>query len=428
MMLPWALITVLLLSHGLCLAPLFTAVRADRVPRPLDVVGISVIIYFDLGVGLEVCGLRIHSSFFHSIFDASDSQVIIAGLLIAAAPWLMRLGSLSRLPVPGARLLRLRDGARRRWLYIVVVAVSAICAFVPGSLLVVQPRLRESRELLGRLLGPYIIVLSLPMYLLAFLVRVEELRTRWGRVFLGVVATSAVLATVFAGQRTLVLLPMLMLLFFGGKFSWKRTVGVAIGGATLAAFLLQPFKSSSSENTMSAAELFEETVGNDFYRGPELVRAVGMASAFGPRSVDYAGAGYVYAALFFVPRSVVPFKGNATAQAFTAEVTQSDPRSLDWGFGISAISEAVLNFGLVIAPIVLVAYGAVIGWLERRCERWQSLQIPLLLASLWIFGYHLPALLLNFGAMAAVGIGCEKFFTEQSGGGFAECLVEGRAQ
>ena len=116
-----------------------------------------------------------------------------------------------------------------------------------------------------------------------------------------------------------------------------------------------------------------------------------------------------------MPRSLAPFKGESSAQQFTGKIIQQQPGSLSWGFGISAISEALLNVGVVLTPLIMIACGAVIGWLTRKAGRWASLEIPLCLASLWIFGYHLGALLLNFGAMAIVGFVCEITFTNPVG-------------
>jgi hypothetical protein len=111
---------------------------------------------------------------------------------------------------------------------------------------------------------------------------------------------------------------------------------------------------------------------------------------------------------------MAPFKGKSSAQQFTSHIMQEAPNSLTWGFGISAISEAVLNVGILFAPFVLLAYGAAIGWLTRTASKWNSLEIPLCLSALWIFGYHLSALLLNFGAMAIVGLVCQRIFTRAS--------------
>jgi hypothetical protein len=240
-------------------------------------------------------------------------------------------------------------------------------------------------------------------------------RGRFRRLLTWALVFSSALAAIAVGQRTMLLLPFLALLLTSRHVSLKGWATYAVAGA-LAAGLVSPlFKFNYAAGDASPLELVADTVRNDFYRAPELARGLELSPLFGTRTLEFPGSGYVYALLFFAPRSLVPFKGQATAHQFTAAVMQQSADSLDWGFGISAISEAVLNVGIVLAPLVLVAYGAAIAWLSRWVQKWATLRLPLCLASLWLFGYHLPALLLNFGAMALVGFGCEMLFTERVG-------------
>jgi len=421
-MVAWVALAVILMSHGTYLTPCVGAMRSGRRPRAIDLAGVSVVIFFDFGVLLEALGVAVPDPHMGAMFAGKESSVIAAVLLVAAAPWLLRLGwrITAKQTAQNDIGLQLWSGAPRRWFYLVLGLVCAVCALCPIAAFGAHPRLWESRALMGSLLGPFIIVLSLPMYLLAFYARLRESRRGWGRVVMIGTAAASVLATFCAGQRTLVLLPVLIVLLFGSRFTWRRWVAVGALAGAFAAMLLPWFKYSAGETDSSATQLLAEVMEKDFYRGPELVRAMGMASWFGTNTVAYPGAGYVYAGLFFVPRSWAPFKGGGTAQAFTAKVMQSDSQGLEWGFGISAISEAVLNFGLVAAPLVLVGYGVAAGWLESLAARWVSLEVPLMLAGLWVFGYHLPALLLNFGAMAVVGVICEKCFAMRVGNALAD--------
>ncbi len=414
-MLIWISITVLVISHGLYLIPFAKAVRQSQSPTPVHLVGISAIAYFDLGIFLEGCGFRYRSEFFSPFLAASQSHIVLAVTLMAAAPWFVRLGSFGGGTVGICRRPALRSGSRTAIFYCALVVTCVSCAAIPLTLMVLGTRMWESRYLLGEVLGPWIIVLSLPMYVLAFYVRLVDAGSRAGKFTIGLLLISSTLSTLAVGERTLILLPFLIVLLFGNRFSLQRWMLTVVAGALVATLMLPLFKYSYQKSGESPSQMLADTVSNDFYRAPELAATLGMSSAFGTRALPYAGAGYVYAACFFVPRNLAPFKGESSAQQFTGNILQHQPASLSWGFGISAISEALLNVGIAFTPIVLMAYGSAIGWLTRKAARWASLEIPLCLASLWIFGYHLGALLLNFGAMAVVGFVCEITFTHPVG-------------
>jgi hypothetical protein len=335
---------------------------------------------------------------------------------MATAPWLIRSGCLAmRCSTATASKATLRPGRTTVAFYGFLATVCIGCVAIPLLLLVLGSHVWESRSLLGEILGPWIIVLSFPMYLLAFYVCLRDAGSRRGKVAIVLLLISSTLSTLAVGERTLILLPILIVVFFGQTFSWRRWVVASAMGAIAAALMLPFFKPDYQQKTESQIQMLADTITNDFYRAPELAATLGMSSAFGTRSLAYEGAGYIYAVCFFVPRSIAPFKGESSAQQFTSRVVQQAPGALSWGFGISAVSEALLNVGIVFTPLVLLAYGAAIGWLTRIAARWTSLEVPLYLASLWIFGYHLAALLLNFGAMAIVGFICERIFTTQVG-------------
>ncbi|HEY3926949.1 MAG TPA: hypothetical protein VGL89_01125 [Candidatus Koribacter sp.] len=408
-MLAWMAVIVLSVSHGVYLVPFVRSLRRKRVPSAMEFVGLSAVLYFDLGVVLEAMGWRYESAFFAPVFEASPGRLVLAIALMAAAPWLIRLGAGRRVSAAGDGLT-LKNGWYRRAFYGGALLVCAVCVAIPVAVIGFGAPLWEMRFLLGQAMGAWIEVLTLPMCLLAFYVRLDDARSWKGKGFTAFLLASSVVATVAMGERTLLLLPFVIVVLFSGDVSWKKWAATAIAGVVVAAWMLPAFKFAQEGRRTSLGQLVAETVGNDFYRAPELVTALGMSSAIGTHEMGYSGAGYVYASLLFVPRSIAEFKGNSSATSFTARVMQEAEDSLSWGFGISAVSEAVLNFGFLLAPLVLVAYGAALGWLTRRAERWTALRTPLCLAGLWLFGYHLPALLALFGTMALVGVICERWF------------------
>lgn len=411
-MLIWLSLALLAIAHGSYLVPLVRAVRRSELPAPIDFVGLSAVAYFDVGIALEGCGLMPPSIFFTPFFEAPAVNIIIGIGLIAAAPWLIRFGARGQRASIDMCPAELGPGHRKAIFYALTIILCMVCLLLPLSLVAYSTRLWESRALLGDQLGPWIILLSFPMYVLAFYVRLQDAKTQWGRVVLGILVVSASASTLAVGERTLVLLPSFIVLVFAQTFSFRRWV-TAIGiGALATALMLPVFKPAYQDSSL--IQMVSDTVGNDLYRAPELAATLRSSSPLGAQSIPYPGAGYLYAACLFVPRGLAPFKGESSAQLFTGQIMQQSPQSLSWGFGISAISEAILNFGILAAPLVLIAYGAAIGWLTRQASRWGSLEIPLCLAALWMFGYHLSALLLNFGAMALVGLLCERVFTART--------------
>lgn len=420
MLLAWLVFLTVALSHGAYLIPFVRSLLRHEMPEPVAFVGLSAVIYFDLGMFLECLGFRYRSEFFQPFFEASQWKLIEAVGFIVASPWLIRAGAnlVRRARPANPRQLSLRPGKVRVAFYCAAFVLCFVACAIPTALVKGGLPVWESRALLGEMLGPWIILLSVPMYLLAFYVPLHDANRWQGKCVIGALLGSSLLATIAIGERTAILLPVLIVVVFAGRVSWQRWLIFAMAGAVAAACLLPVFKASRQATRASATDLASNLVSADFYRGPELARTVGMSSAFGT-PLAYVGSGYIYAALFFVPRALAPFKGKSTAEEFTGAVMQTEPGALGWGFGISAISEALLNGGMVLAPLILLGYGIALGWLSRHAARFPSLQIPLCLASTWLFGYHLPALLMNFGAMALVGLVCEQLFTKRHGNSLA---------
>lgn len=411
--LAWAFIFVVLaIAHGSLLWPLVRRRRMLLLPTPVEFAGLSAVMYFDIGILCECLGLRYRSPFFVPLFEHSEGNIVLSVLLIAIAPWLLRFGAncVRHDPPQTVGGRHLEPGKRKVAFYAMLWTAGTLCAMMPAAAVALSPRLWETRFFLGQLLGPWVIVLSLPMYLLAFYVQLEDSRTKAGKLVSAFLVVTSLLATVALGQRTLVLLPGAIVFLFAGRLSYKRVLVGAAAIVFTAAILLPIFKDKYQSRNQGAVELLSDTLDSDFYRAPELAYCVDRSCWFGSSTVAYSGEGYVYGALFFVPRAFAPFKGESTAQRFTADVMQSAPESLTWGFGISGISEVLLNFGIALTPCVLIAYGFVLGWLTKESVRLWALRVPLALGCLWLFGYHLPALLLNFGAMAIVDIVCERVF------------------
>jgi hypothetical protein len=115
-------------------------------------------------------------------------------------------------------------------------------------------------------------------------------------------------------------------------------------------------------------------------------------------------SGYAYCALFFVPRSLAPLKGYPTAQYFTGYVVGMATEATDWGFGVGAIEEILLNGGFLLFVPMMLAYGCVMGLLDRLSQQVPSLLVPTRLGAVWLCGYNLSALILLFGTMFIIAL------------------------
>jgi hypothetical protein len=139
-------------------------------------------------------------------------------------------------------------------------------------------------------------------------------------------------------------------------------------------------------------------------------------------------AGYVYSALFFVPRQIAPFKGDSTAHYFTAYIAGIDPQDIDWGFGVGVIEELIINGGgLIVIPGLLV-YGMLMGLLDRASLQVPSITVATRFAAIWLCGYNLPSIILQFGAMILTALVLHFVFVRVHSTGTVSSAQESTAQ
>jgi hypothetical protein len=247
-----------------------------------------------------------------------------------------------------------------------------------------------------------VVALYLPLHMLAFYIQRPESRTRTGACVALTLAAFAIGATLPIGQRTNALLPLLMLAVF-----WRPPTLRTIGGGAIvlflsAAFLLPLFKwQFAGDNAATASELIVSTFNSDLGRTPVLAEAITRSSLLGSDLLSYPGAGFVYTALLFVPRALLPDKGYATAIEFTAAVINERAAWVNWRFGVGVVEETMLNFGIIAVPVGLAVFGMALALGARAARRVPVLHLPLCLGALWSFGYDSASLLLTFGTMAA---------------------------
>jgi hypothetical protein len=398
-------------SHIPAAYPFFVKIHRRRIPSVVDFATVGAIVYFDLGLWAEMLVPASKNEIFSRFEMAGEREFIVSFFLIALAPWLLRLGDrlsgrergredapLGAMSPRGRILFSLIAGASAAWI-----------GWVGYSSLVGHDALWEARAAVAEEFGPLVIALYVPTYLLAFFVRQRDARTWSGAVLVLVLAVGAIVATLPIGQRTNLLRVPLILALFLFRISLRRFAVAAVVGVTLAGAVLPLFKWQGAEAERTLLESVAHTVVLDFHRANVVSYTVEHSPAIGTNVLPYAGAGYVYSALFFVPRSIAPFKGYSSATYLTAYKYFQDPSALKWGVGMGLIEELVANFGWLLAFPALVACGVMLGWAQRFSDRHTGAAlVATRLGAVWMMGYHLPANLLGFGAMIAVGFIAER--------------------
>jgi hypothetical protein len=392
-------------SHAFAMRGFFRALRENRMPEPIDFTALSAIMYYDLGLVAEwLTGEVAPSKYFPSIWELEPLARTFAFGFIASAPWFIRAGGwcLREKALTPARPVRGATSLARATFVVLALSIGAAMtwwsfAYLPGR------AIWEARANIGLDLGLFVMFLYLPLHLLTFYIQRPESRTRLGVVIALLLAAFAIGATLPIGQRTNALLPVLLLVMFWRTPTVRAVSVSAIVLFVSAALLLPLFKwQFAGENSVPTSELIVSTFNSDLGRTPVLTDALDRSPLLGTEVMPYPGAGYVYTALFFVPRAALPEKGFATAIEFTAAVVNEPAAVVNWRFGVGVVEELMLNFGTLAVPIglALVGLGFAVG--SRAARRLPPLRVPLCLAALWSFGYDSASLLLTFGVMAAV--------------------------
>ncbi len=410
-------VALVLLSHLFASGPFWASILRSKLPNTSDFAVISVIFYYDIGLILELLGSKYESPFFTSLLTADEGQFLLAMFFIGLAPWLFHLGAFvangsalrqSQLPISHL------SESRRTSFYGVTALFSLGLAFYGTTRLLTGAPIWLLREQIGLQWGPLIVVLYLPLHILAFYVRQRDSRTIKGLLFALFLVAGAILSTFVIGERTNMLLPFLTLALFRFRLSLGRLATI-VGVLLLAASILLPaLRWQYAGTEANVGDLVAATISGDISRSPVLNSAIELAEPLGTKVLPYPMAGYVYSALFFVPRQVVPFKGGPTAQYFTGYIANTDPEETTWVLGVGVIEELIINAGLLLVIPGLFVYGLAMGLLDKASARTAALAVPSRLAAVWLCGYNLPAILLLFGTMSLVGLLLHKLFAAPS--------------
>ncbi len=411
------LFVVLMVSHCMAIIPFIRRIRENIMPAVEDFGVLSILLYYDIGIIFELFGFEYNNPFFRPFLEAGTRSTIISLAILIVAPWLFILGS--RLvrncnTLEPAQQTSTILAKRAPAFYLAVFVISCIPAIIGYRAL---SGYGAKISLLGtdyiRDLGLWTIIIYFPLHFLAYFVRQKNSKTAVGLIFIIFLFIANVLGTLPTGERTTILMPILIISLFTFRITIARMVAICISLVLLASLILPIFRWHYHDATSSTPELLMDTINGDLSRSQVLVESIEKSNLAGTRIMPYPMAGYVFAALqFVVPRSVAPWKGYSTASYFTGSLIHADPGDLEWGLGVGAIEEIMLNAGILWVVPGLLIYGALMGAFNILSARVPSLVIPTRLAPLWMCGYSLPTLMLLFAVMGGVCWICHILFSD----------------
>jgi len=395
----------IIVTHVVAAWPMLRALRRSRTPSTVDFACASVIMYYDLGLVIELLGLH-DDRYFPPFFSLPTNTVGWALLFLLLAPWLFRLGELI---VSFGRPVKGEAGwsaihPRRVSLFYAGMSVLCIAVAMLGvRSLLAAPSIWQARSSVGQAFGPFIIILYTPIFVLGFFVRQTQARTCMGTWFIGFLMILGIAAAAPVGERSLLILPVLIPLAFRSTMTLRRVISLGVGAVLAASLLLPLIKWQFAGKDLSPGKLVLETIESDFSRSSVLATALDLSRPAGTMVLRYPFEGYVYSALLFVPRPIVPWKGQSTPVYYTAAMTGISVEDTQWMYGIGAIESASLNGGLVAVAPMLVLCGVGLAFLDRVSAKVPGVVVPARLFGLWTCCYDVSALLLVYGGMFVLG-------------------------
>ncbi len=414
---------VVAFSHGMAALPFARKLVRRELPSSFDFCAVAFLLYYDLGLLCELCGLPYASPFLPSFSHATQDTQLKTALLLIAAPWLLKGGvALVQAHGPQAMLLRKTTlcTARKNEFYVLCLLIVAVALALGGYLLSSHIPLWMFRVMLVQSNATTVLLTYIPMCLLAFYVQQTNSLTGRGTLIAIGLLLASLCAALPTAERTNLLLPLVIFLLFR-RLRLSSVIGLLAVCLLTAAILLPVLRWQYIGRTPTLTELADEVIYNDLAKHPMLADIIERSADIGTRILPYPGAGYVYSLLFYAPRGLTPFKGYATAIYYTADITHFDPAATGWGLATGGLEEIVLNFGYLLCFPLLIFYGLAIGMIDYLSNRYPAFVVPARLGSFWLIAKHLPAVLLIFGTMAIVIWLLQWRYVERKEGEAAPC-------
>lgn len=408
----------LLAAHAPFAVTFFRSIQRRQIPEILSFGALGIILYYDFGFVLESFGWNFVSPYFAPLASYRLEDFVTTGLVILVAPYLLAIGfrmmANRQESLPASPNLEFAPRLKPIFLALFVPVSLALGVVGYNAIHGAASPADVKRLWLGMLGGGYIAFL-LPMFVLAFFLRTRACRSKTGGLVVFVLLASSVAATLFLGQRTMTLLPFLMLVMFRPRLNMMRLATSLLVLFAFASVAMVFYKGYAVRQDLDFLERAEMVVGSDLARANVLARAIQESEPIGSKLLPVSGQGYLYTALFYIPRSWVPQKGYSTAAYFTAFANGEETEYIAWGLGLGFIEEIILNFGFLAVVPGVILYGIGLGLLQRISRVFNGAVIGTHLSAIWMCGYVLSAVVLYFGSMTVFAILLESFFARRPG-------------
>jgi hypothetical protein len=411
------LLLLLTVAHAPLALHFALQLHKGRIPSTWIFAAMGIIVYYDLGIFCQFLGVEYSSAFFPPLQHCSEEELVAVVLLLLVCPYLLWCGSLaiSRRDADQeeGRLISLPPAMRGLFTVLFLPVSLALAAFGTYALWG-SPSVAEAKMQWVAYFGSAYIVFLVPMFLVGFLVRTNFSRERWGKVLLFLLIGCSVTSTLFLGQRTMTLLPMLLLMLFYFRVHLLRLV-VAFGIlAIISSTTLFFYKGYAVNSDLALKEGLVQVLNNDITRVTVLTQALRSSDLVGTSILPNPGQGYFYSLALYIPRRVLPEKGYSTTAYFTGMTSGEDVEYISWGLGVGFLEQIALNFGkLAILPGILV-YGMFLGLLDRISVGAPSTIVGIRLGAVWMSGYDTSSILMYFGSMALFAFLLESLFVSRS--------------
>lgn len=421
-----ALFLLIVAGHAPLLLRAIGGLRKGYVPPAWQFGALGVMLFYDLGLMLQLWGLPYRSAYFPELAHAGEDERTLLVLVVLAAPYLLWCGSrlVTRDHCVSSELHLLHFGPRMQLLFTLMLLPPslALAAFGVSAVWGVVSIAAIKMEWLS-LLGSAYLAFMMPMFVVAFLVRTDFSRRPGGRALVFVMVACSTGATLFLGQRTMTLLPLLILFLFYFRFRMRWAVASLALIVSFAAGMVWFYKGYAVEQNLPFEERLVQVVNDDFTRGNVLLRALQESELAGTKVLPVPGQGYLYAASLYIPRGILPQKGYSTTAYFTGVAIGQDVEFLNWGLGVGFLEQICLNFGLMALLPGVIVYGMGLGLLDLLRRRMPGTLAGVCLGAVWISGYDAGAVILYFGSMVIFATLLELVFSSSDPQPLPEVLV-----
>ena len=410
-------LSLMFFSHLLFQVPFWVALSKQRLPNTLGFASLGLFLYYDLGIIAEMTGLPYTNIWYRAVLEPFDNTSVITIAILTFAPWLFMLGWISANSFFGKgykNVTPVTEISYKRVAFFISFAttVSLICIATSLYFLKGNASVWSSRANIGESLGPFVILLNVPLAFLAFWLMQQQSKTYLGRFYTVFLVLSSIASTLPIGQRTIVLLPILMIFIFGFKISLPKFIFAGAGLIIVASLILPIFKWQYSPKS-SSGNLITQTIYSDLHRANVLASNVEQLTNTNIHVLPYIGAGYIYTAMALLPRAIVPWKGYSSSTTYTAWREGRNVKDQDWALAITSIDELLLNFGFA-GIIGLILFGALARFADYFSNKHISFIIPVRLAIVWFWGYDSSVLVLLYGNILVISLLLHWIFVQKA--------------